>query len=157
VRVSALQHNILLGASDEECRGQRETKEASEIQVAPIKNVERAGLDSNVVESVDIMQVSIENPNKHGDISVQVEQRVHLDGGLVFAKLGPRKQRQTQIDCRRIQSVQAVVEINAERVVGVQRARRCNQGVGECRENAPIPILIGIGQGTPGNGATKPR
>ena len=50
-----------------------------------------------------------------------------------------------------------MVEIDAERFVGVQRARGGDQGMGECRENTPIPILVGIGQGTPGYGAAKPH
>jgi hypothetical protein len=77
-RVAAPQDNIRLGAGHEEGRGERETVKAGEIQVAPIRNVESAGLDSDVVKSVNIMQLLIGDPDVNGEMSMQVEQYVHI-------------------------------------------------------------------------------
>jgi len=55
------------------------------------------------------------NANKSGDIAVEVQQRVRFDGGLVLPESGPRKQRQAQ-------SVQTLLYVEADRIMGVLRA-----------------------------------
>jgi hypothetical protein len=42
------------------------------------------------------MHFSIGNADKGGDVAVQVQQRVHFDGGFVFAKSGPGKRLNLQ-------------------------------------------------------------
>jgi hypothetical protein len=59
--------------------------------------------------------------DKSGNVAVQVQQGVHLDGGLAPAKLRPRKQRQAQIDGGRIQSIQTLLQIDANRIAGMER------------------------------------
>src|SRR2546428_7668083 len=48
------------------------------------------------------MHFSVGNANKSGDVAVQIEQRVHLDGTFGFAELGPGKQREAKIDRSRV-------------------------------------------------------
>ena len=55
------------------------------------------------------------------NVAVQVQQGVHLDSGLAPAKLRPRKQRRAQVDGGRIQSVQTLLQIDANRMAGMQR------------------------------------
>ena len=94
------------------------TIETFEIHVAAVHDVERPSLRQNLVEDVDVMHFAVGNADKRGDIAMQVEQCVHLDGGLVLAEFGPREQRQAQIDGGRIQRVEALVQIDADRIVG---------------------------------------
>ena len=56
--------------------------------------------------------------NKCGKVAVEVQQGVHLDGGLAPARLRPRKQRQAQVDGGRIQSVQTLLQNDADRIAG---------------------------------------
>jgi len=44
------------------------------------------------------MHRAIRNADERGDVPMQVQQSVHLDGGLTLAEFGPGKQRQTQVD-----------------------------------------------------------
>jgi len=44
------------------------------------------------------MHITAGDTDERGNVAVQVQQGVHLDGGLAPAKLRPRKQRQAQID-----------------------------------------------------------
>ena len=81
-----------------------------------------------------------------GDIAVQVQQRVHLDGGFVLPEFGPRKQRKAQIDGGGVQGIQALVQIDANRIVGVQRPCDGDRDLREIRENPPIVGLVGVGQ-----------
>ena len=69
------------------------------------------------------MYGTVGNANKSGDVAVQVEQRMHLNSGLVLPEFGPREQRKTQIDGGRIQSIQTLVEFHADRIMSVERPR----------------------------------
>jgi hypothetical protein len=64
---------------------------------------------------------AIGDADKRGDVAMQIQQRMHLDGGLALAELGPREQRQAQVDGGGVQGIQALVQIDAHRIVGVQR------------------------------------
>ena len=86
------------------------------------------------------------NADKRGDVTPQVQQRVHLQGGLVPAELGPGEQREAQIDGGRVQSVETLIEIHADRIAGVQRPRDANQDLGEIGIDPPVARLVGVGQ-----------
>jgi hypothetical protein len=53
------------------------------------------------------------NPDKRGDITAQVQQRVHLHRAFVLSKPRIRKQGETEIDCGRIERIEAAGQIDA--------------------------------------------
>ena len=73
---------------------------------------------------------------------------VQLDGCLGRAKRRPRKHRETQIDRAGIQSVDRVVEIDAERFCGIEAAGNPDQRLGKVGIDAPVATLVGVGQST---------
>jgi hypothetical protein len=75
--------------------------------------VRRVSLGQDVVEDVDVMHLAVGDTDKRGDVTMQVEQRVHLHGAFVLTEPGPRKHRQTKVDGRRIQRIQALIELDA--------------------------------------------
>jgi len=77
-----------------EGRAERKDEEPLKIDVAPVHHVEGTSLWHDLVEEVHVMHGTAGDADKRGDVAVQVQQRVHLDGGFVLAKLGPREQRQ---------------------------------------------------------------
>ena len=81
-----------------------------------------------------------------GMLPCKVQQRVHLDRSFVPAKLRPRKQPEAEVDGGRIQRVQTLIQIDADRIVGIQRSCDANQHLSEVRVDAPIVRLVGIGQ-----------
>ena len=89
MRVAPLEYDVLFRADDEERRAHGESVQPLEIEVATIYHVERTGLDRDIVEDIHVVQFSVGNANKSGDIAVQIQQRVHLHGGLVLAESGP--------------------------------------------------------------------
>jgi len=101
-RIAPLEQDVLLGAYDEERRAQGEYEEPLEIDVAAIQDVERARFRKDLVEDVDVVHGAVGNADKRGDVAMQIQQRVHFDGGLVLAKLGPGEQREAQVDGGRI-------------------------------------------------------
>ena len=127
MRVAPLQQDVRFGAHDEEGRLQCEAVEPLEVDVAAIHHVERSGLGQDAVEHVDVVHLAVGNVDEGGDVAAQIEQRVHLDGGLVAAETRPGKQAETQIDGGRIQRVKALVQIHAHRFAGIKRPRDADQ------------------------------
>jgi len=150
-----LEQHVLLGACHEERRAEGEHEEACEIDVAPIHHVERARLGNNFIEDVHVMHFSVGNANECGDVAMQIEQRVHLDRAFGLAELGPRKQRQTEIDSRRIQRVESAIQFDTNRVFGVKRSGDADQILREVGEDAPVVRFVGIGQRGPRHLAAK--
>ena len=56
-----------------------------------LHHVEGSSLRKYLVEDIHVMHISAGDADKRGDVAVQVQQSMHLDGGLALTKLGPRK------------------------------------------------------------------
>src|SRR6266852_5685604 len=146
MRVASLEQHVRLGAHDKEGRAERKDEEPLKIDVAPVQHVEGHRLWQDLVEEVHIMHIPTGDADKCGNVAVQVQQSVHLDGGLAPAKLGPRKQRQAQVDGGRIQSVQTLLQIDANRIAGMQRPGDGDQSLREIGEDPPIMRFVRVGQ-----------
>jgi hypothetical protein len=92
MRIAALKQDVGLGPYNEESCTQREPVKTPEIDVAAVHDVERAGFGIDLVKDVDVMHLAVGNANKCREIAVQVQQRVHFDGTLLLAELGPWEQ-----------------------------------------------------------------
>ena len=97
-------------------------------------------------EDVDVVHFAVGNADKRGDVASQVQQRVHLHGSLALAELGPREQREAQVDGGRVQSVETLIEIHADRIAGVQGPHDANQDLGEIGMDPPVARLVSVGQ-----------
>src|SRR5439155_5097692 len=93
---------IAFGPRHKQCGTNRQSVQSHEVDVAAIHHVERARLDEQVIEDVDVVRFSVSDPHKTGDIASQVQQRVQLYGPLASTKSRPRKQTQTQVDGGRV-------------------------------------------------------
>src|SRR5438309_5901307 len=71
---------------------------------------------------------------------------MQLDGGFAPPELRPRKQGQTQVDRRRVQSIGRLFEFGPEGLVGVELGRLLDQNVSKIRADSPIPLFVGVGQ-----------
>ena len=120
--------------------------ETLEVHVGAIHHVERTRLRHNGIEDVDVVQFSFGNLNKCGDRAAQIEQGVHLDGGFVRSKPSPRKHRQAEIDGRGVQGIDRVVKIEAERLVGIHRARDVDEHLREVSKDTPVVCFVGVSQ-----------
>src|SRR6266496_405011 len=146
MRVAPLEQHVRLGPPHEEGRAQRQHEQPLEINVAAIHNIEGSGFRHDLVQHVDVMHLAIGNANKSWNIAAQVQQGVHLDGSFASPEPGPRKQRKTQIDGCRIQSIQALLQIDAHGLADIQSARGRNQPVGEVGEDTPVARFVSVCQ-----------
>ena len=146
---------VFPGACDEEGRTQMQTMQAGEIQIAAIHEVERTGLPSELIQEVHVMDAAGCDNNDGGKVALEREQGVEFDGGLVLAELGPRKQREAEVNGGGVQCVGRRFEIGEERVLGVKRGGLGEEDLGEVGEEAPVALFVGIGQRTAGGGLTE--
>jgi hypothetical protein len=73
---SATTLEVLLGAGDEESHMRLKDVESGEINVAAVHHIERAGLQGEKVEGIDIVQFSRGNVDKTRDVAAQIDQGV---------------------------------------------------------------------------------
>lgn len=71
------------------------------------------------------------------------------------AELGPRKERQAQVDGGEIQCVGGLLQLDPERFVCIERGRLFDQDVGEVGENPPVATFVGLGQRAAGHFAAQ--
>ena len=155
MRVSPAELDAPFGARDEEGAANLEDVETLEVQVGAIDHIERTGLRRDVIEDVDVVPFSFGNLNECGDRTAQVKEGVHLDRGLGGPEASPWEHRQTEVDSRGIQGIHRVVEIEAERLVGVHGAGQADEHLSEVGVDAPVVRLVGVGQRRSRNLAAK--
>jgi hypothetical protein len=130
--------------------------QSRKIGIPAVHDIQGSRLDGELVEEIDIVHGTVGNAQKTGDRALQVEQGVHLDGAFVFAKLGPGKQGQTQVDGRRVEGVDRLIQFDAERLVGIQRPRVGDQPLGQVGIDSPRSSFVGVGQRAFGHRPPKP-
>ena len=98
VRVKTAQLSVGFGAHDEEGVRPVQGVEPGEVHVGPVHDVEGAGLGHQQVHDVDVVELAGGDVDEGRDGAAQVEKCVQLDRRLGLAEVGPREQRETQID-----------------------------------------------------------
>ena len=158
VRVPPLELGIALGAGDKESLRFVNHKQSGEILIAPIHQIKRPRLQHQGVHHIDLMRLAVGDVNETGNIASQVQQRVQLDGGLGRAKRSLGKHRQTQIDGAGVERVARRIELQSERLRGVQGTSQANQVRGEVGIHLPRACGVRIGQRVARNRLTaKPQ
>ena len=115
--------------------------------VTAIHDVEGSGLGQKQVQDVDVMELAVGNVNECRDMTTEIEQRMKLDRRLGFAKMGPREQRQAQINGGGVQSIDRVGDVQSRVFIEVKPPCRMNETLSEIGVEAPVPPPIGVGQG----------
>jgi hypothetical protein len=115
---------VFLGARHEEGSVLLKHIQTGEIDVSAIHDIERARFEDQEVEGIDIVHFSAGNVDKTRNVATEIDQSVELDGGLAFAKSGPGKKLQTEIDRSRIEGVNR--PLDGPPIVGPHRV--CGRG-----------------------------
>ena len=152
VGVAPLELGIGLGTGDEEGVGLMNDKQSLEIQVPAIEQVVRAGLDVQQVQGVDLVCLAVADVNECGDGAAQVQQGVQFDGRFVRSKRRPGINRKAQVYRRSVEGVDRCVQVDRQRVLGIQGPRNGDQVLRKVGVDLPRPGCIGIGQGVARNG-----
>src|ERR1039458_3509487 len=74
-----------------------------------------------------------------------------------FAHGKSARHRSMVVESKAYRLIQALVEVHAERLVGVERPRDFNQDMGKLGEDAPVACFVGVGQSAARHRAAKPQ
>ena len=138
MRVATLGFEVGFGPGDKETFRIVQLIKPIEIDVTSVHDVESAGFGQQQIEDVDVVQFAIADVEERRDTATQVQERVQLDGRFGRAKRCPRKYRQAQIDGAGIQSVDRVVEIDAEWFCGIEPPGEADQRLSKVGVDAPV-------------------
>jgi hypothetical protein len=129
--------------------------QACKVQVAAIEDIEAAGLEGQLIEDVHIVNTARGDNHHRGIIAPQRQEGVQLDRGLGAPELRPGKERQAQIDGRRVQRIGGLLEFGAKGFVGVEHRGLGDELLSEIGEDAPVSFFAGVGQSAPGGSLTN--
>ena len=93
--------------------------------------------------------------DKRGDIALQVQQGMEFDGGLGVSEGHPGKHGQAQVDGGGVEGVDGVIECQSQVVFGIQGPGQADEGLGEVGIQAPVALLVGVGEGIAGHAAAQ--
>ena len=153
MRITTLGFEVGFGAGHKEAFRLVQPIKSFEIDVSSVHDVESAGLGQQQIQNVDVVQFAIADVEKGRNVATQVQERVQFDGRLGRTKRSPRKYRQAQVDGAGIQSIDRVFEVDTKRLCGIKTTGDGNERLGKVRVDAPVAILVGIGQSTARNPA----
>ena len=146
LRVAALEAQIALGADHEEAACLVQRVQPIEVRVAPVEQVEGLRFGREQVQHIDLVGLAVADVNEARDRAAHVQQGVQLDRGLGRAERRPRIDRQTQVDRRGVEGVDRLLQVQADRLAGVQRSGNADQVLRQIGIDLPRPNSVGIGQ-----------
>ena len=92
------------------------------------------------------MRFAIGNADKRGDVARRSNSVCIFTAALCRRNLAQGNSERHRFDGGRVQSVETLIEIHADRIAGVQRPRDANQDLGEIGIDPPVARLVGVGQ-----------
>ena len=95
-----------------------------------------------MLQNVDIVQFSVGNQDKFGNVALEIQQRMQFDRPFGSPKLRPGKQRKAQVDRGGIQGVDRGVE--TEVVAQLELLGSLDEDLSEVGVDAPIALVIGM-------------
>ena len=149
--VEAFSAEVGFCPGDKERRCPVDLVEAGKIEIAAIHDVDGPHLDDQLVENIDIVDFSRSDDHHGRNVPMQIQKGMEFYCPLAFPELGPREKGQTEVDGGRIQDINRLIQLDAERIGGVKFSGFCDEDLSEVGINPPISGLIGVGKGIAGD------
>ena len=146
-RIAPSAFHVFFGSGDEEGSLRVQSVKTTKVEISPIEDVKRSCFEAELIEDVDVVNFASRDNDYSGKVASQVEQRVQFDSGLVTAKLGPREEREAEIDGGGVQCISVLFQFDAKGFVGVKSQSLLNQHLSKVGEDAPVAFFVGVGQG----------
>ncbi len=128
-----------------------EAVQPGEVEVAPIEDIDGAGLHDQGIQEVDVVHGRRGDEEHAGDAPPQIQEGVELHCPFALAERGPGEERQAEVDDGRIQGIDRLLQLDPEILGGVQGARGRDQPLGEVGVDLPIAHLVGMGERVAGD------
>ena len=121
------------------------------IDVSPIHDIESTRFEDQLIQDIDVVDLGGRHHHNAGDVPSQVQQGVQLDSRLGLPEFRPWEQRKTKVDGRGVQSIRSLHQIDTQLFPEMEFLSTFDENSCEIPENPPIPGLVGVGKGAPGD------
>ena len=153
--IDSFELDVFLGSNEEECRRSMDMVQACEIHISSIHNVHSACLQKELVQDMYLMDAGVGDIRDHRDAGSYIQQGMKFYTGFSFAIRSPWEQRETQVDKGGIQSIDGLIQFDAEVFLDIEFPCLADEHVGKIFIDSPIPGFICVCQCTAGDVATK--
>src|SRR5437660_148570 len=100
----------LSGTDDKESSGLMDSVQSSKMQVATVQQISRSSFPDQLVHDQRIVDFASGDDHDRWNIAAKIEQGVQFHRRFATTKLSPGKERQTQIDGCRVQSIDRLLQ-----------------------------------------------
>ncbi len=139
---------IVLETGDEEYLLGRQLPEPPVVHVAAIDDENGPRIKAQGARHPDVVPLAFGDDRHAGQVAIVIQQQVELHGALGPPELGPIEQRGAQIDHRRVEAHELVLEAKLPAASG-QPLTASQQFLKHGPVELPRPVLIGVGQRRP--------
>lgn len=144
--------DVVLGSCHEESAvAVNAVEQPEEVDVALVQQIDGPHLNAEVIQHLDIVYGCFRKMHEDRKITAEVELRMHLDAGLGRPEFGPWAEFQTETDRAAVKSVDGIVQVKPERIVGIQGTDFVNEDLSEISVDAPVAEFVGFCQRIPGD------
>lgn len=136
--------HVALGPRYEECSSSMNMIEPCKIDVSTIHDIDASRFENDSVKNVHVVDASVGNVHEHWDRALQIDHRMQFDRGFGLPEMRPREHRKAKVNCRGIECVNHLLEIESIGIFGVQSASLADEDIPESFVDPPIPIFVRI-------------
>ena len=122
--------------------------EPLEVEIGTVHHIESTGFWHEQIQNVDIVHLAVADMNESWNGASQIEKSMQFHRSFCFAKLGPRKQLQTQIDCGGIQCIDCFRKVDGQRFVAIKPAGNTDKRLRKFEIDSPVSGFVGVGYST---------
>ena len=149
-----VQHVVLCPCYEERSVLVDVVEESEEIDITLVQKIDGSHLDTEIVQSLDIVHRSICKVDIDRKIPPEVKERMHLDTRLGRPELSPRTELQTETYSAAVKGIDHIVYIEPEWIFNIQRTDSLDKSLSKVTVDTPVPLFICFGKSVSWNGVT---
>src|SRR4029079_5041949 len=128
-----------------------------EVHIGAVHQIERSGFIEQLVQPFDFLIIGQTDQHLRGQMRVQFQLSMDLQSRPQGVEACPGINRQTEIDDAGVQCINGLVQIQNQRLVGVELSCLPNQPLGQICKDAPVANRQGIGERAAADRAAQPQ
>lgn len=149
-----IQHIILCPSYEEGSVLVDVVEESEEVNITFVQKIDGSHLNTETVQSLDIVHRSICKLDIDRKITPEIKQRMHLDASLSRSEFSPWTEFQTKTYSAAIKDIDHIVNIEPEWIFRIQRTDSLDESLSEVSVYTPVPLLVCFSESISWNSVT---
>lgn len=149
-----VQHVVLCPCYEERSVLVDVVEESEEINITFVQKIDGSHLDTEIVQSLDIVHRSICKVDIDRKIPHEIKERMHLDISLSRSESSPRAEFQTETYSAAVKGIDHIVNIEPEWIFRIQRTGSLDKSLSKVTVDTPVPLFICSGKSVSWNSVT---